>query len=146
MNQINPDPLVAATEELQRALNADARARSSQWADDVHAALEVLAAAIQEEVQAAEKSTAMVGNINPDFQNAPGTERHVQTTREQLINLGERVHQLRADLRHAGGHHALDLAQMRPRGQELLDAIAKLRHAMDEYLMKTLNTNPGAGE
>jgi hypothetical protein len=146
MNEVKSDLLVASMHGLRQALAADYRDRDSWWADAVHIALGQAAAAIQEEVQAVEQSMANVGDINPDFQNAPAAERHVQATREQFIRLGEKVHQLRAYIRQAGENHLLDPAQLRLRGQEIADAIEKVRKADEKFLLDTVNSNPGAGE
>jgi hypothetical protein len=146
MNQIKLDPLVATVEGLQVAVDAACHGRDSQWADSVHFALGQLAAAIQQQVQAAEKSMEIVGDINPDFQNAPVTERHIEGTREQLIKLGEQVHQLRADIRNARESSVVDAAQIRWRGNEICAAVDKVRHADNEFLQTTFNTDLGAGE
>ena len=146
MNQIKPDPLTAATQEFEQILNADLGGRKSQWAGDVHGALGKLVGAIQTEVQAAEKSMATVGEINPDFQNAPTAERHIRATREQFIQLVERAHELRAVVRKACDDGDFDAASLRRRGQEICTDLAKVRRAESEFLLETLNSNPGAGE
>ena len=146
MDQIKSDPLFASMHGLRQALAADYRDRDSWWADAVHIALGQVAAAIQGEVQAVEQSLANIGDINPDFQNAPAAERHIQATREQFIRLGEMVHQLRADIRQTGKNNLLDCAQLRLRGQEIANTIEKVRKADERFLLDTINTNPGAGE
>jgi hypothetical protein len=141
MNEVKLDPLIAALGEVRAALDADDRRRETQWTDNVHAALGKMAAAIQHEVQGAEKSMDTIGAINPDFHHAPGTERQIQTARAELIQLGERVHQMRADLR-----KGLDAAEVRRTGEVLATAVEKARRAESELLFATLNSNPGAGD
>jgi hypothetical protein len=146
MNQLQAPPLVATCQELERALDAEDRKRHAAWADDVHFLLGQLAAMIQEDVRAAEKNLEAIDAINPDFQNAPVTERHNLARRAQLIDLGEKIHQLRAELRCVRANQAFDLNQMRRRGKEICATVEKINHASIDFLQTTLNTNPGAGE
>ncbi len=146
MTPIKSDPLFALMHRLREALAADFRDRESRWADAVHKVLGELAAEIQEEVRAAEQSKDMVGGINPDFQSSPNTERHVETTRGQMIQLGERVHQLRADIRLACEHPTFEVIPVRLRGEEIATGIENVRQADDKFLLDTFNSNPGAGD
>jgi hypothetical protein len=146
MMEVRTCPLGAAVQELHRTLDANCRAQESQWAGDVHSALGQLASAIQDEVQAVEKSMKMVGDINPDFQNAPVAERHTQTRRDQLIQLGEQVHRLRADIRTESEWLVIDVAQICKRADVIHDALEQVRLEDDDFLQTTLNTNLGAGE
>lgn len=145
MSQNKPDPLLTTLQELRRILDANTGVPGSQWADAVHLALGQLAAAIQEEVQGAEKTMETVGEINPDLQNTPGAERHIRTKRADLIKLGEQVHQLRADVRQCLQDNS-DPTPLRLRGQEICTALEKVRHRENEFLLTTLNVNPGSGE
>jgi hypothetical protein len=142
MTHIVAEPLFAAVEEFRHALHAEPRSGHSQWADGVHAALASLGEAIQEEVRAAEQDLKHVGEVNLDFQDAPVNERHIETMRRQLIKLGEQMHQLRADIRAA----QIGADEVRRRGEECVNQVEKVRHAKNEFLLKTLNSNPGAGE
>ncbi len=146
MSQVNIQTLLATTQKLKRAYSAHWQDRESQWASDVHVALGELATAIQDEVQGSEKSMKIVGEINPDFRDAPVTDRHIQANREQLIQLGEQVHQLRADLRSAEERGVFDVDQIRRRCGEIHDALESVRHEDNDFLQNTLNTNLGAGE
>ena len=145
MSQNKPDPLLTSIQELRRILDANSGVPDSRWNDSVHRALGQLAAAIQEEVEGAEKAMETVGEINPDFQNTPGAERHIRTKRADLIKLGEQVHQLRADVRE-GVQKGFDQAQLRFRAQEICSAVERVRHTENEFLLTTLNINPGSGE
>jgi len=146
MNEVKTDPLCVAVDKFLSALAAESRSQELVWADGVHLALGRLADAIQQEVQSAEQETKTVGDINPDLQNAPAVERHTQTMRTQLIQLGEKVHQLRTEVRTAREGRTVKSAQLRLLGEELGAALKKVRHAKDEFLLKTFNSNPGAGD
>jgi hypothetical protein len=146
MSQNKPDPLLTGVQELQRTLAANSGAHDAQWGNSVHLALGRLAAGIQEEVQSAEKAMETVGEINPDFQNTPTSERHIRTKRADLIKLGEQVHQLRAEIRADAPGNGLGPAQLVERGQAICAEIEKVRHTENEFMLTTLNVNPGGGD
>jgi hypothetical protein len=146
MNQLQSPPLDTVCHELERALDSEDRERHAPWADDVHFLLGQLAATIQEDVGAAEMNLEAIDAINPDFQNAPVTERHNLARRAQLITLGEKIHQLRAELRCVRENQGFDLNQMRGRGKEICASVEKIHRASIDFLQTTLNSNPGAGE
>lgn len=139
MNAAKSDRLTASMLTLRQALAGGAQGPA--WTDAVHAALGAVADAIQGKVQTTEQSLADVGDINPDFQNAPATERKIEASRAELIRLGEQVHQLRADLRQTG-----DAPPLRIWAQKIADAIEKAQHAQDAFVLDTVNSNPGSGE
>ena len=142
MNLVHATPLQVCLEELRTAL---ARTRDQDWMDSVHGALADVAAAVQEQVRAAEDELANVGVINPDFRAAPIADRHVEWKRENLIKLGEMVHQLRGEIQKATSASA-DFPLLRQCGQKIADAIEEIQKRDDEFLLKTLNSNPGAGD
>ena len=146
MSRVQTDPIFAATKLLRQKL-ADAPEESdSRWMDKVHDGLARLSDAIQAEIHSAERSREELGDINPDFQNVPGTERRLEKTRKQFIQLGEQVHQLRADLRDMGNVQPLDVIQMRLRCEELLSQTEKVSRDDDRVMLEAANSNPGAGE
>jgi hypothetical protein len=146
MNADKTDPLIAANCKLRQCLAEDFHGNETGWSECVHDALAQVAAAIQDQVRDSEQSLKTVGDINPDFQ-APFAERHVEWARDRLIQLGERVHQLRADLRNAAETSLpLDQIQMRLRGQEIADGIDDVRHEDDKFLLDAVTSNPGAGD
>lgn len=134
------DPVFSAVEDLQTMLTGHVSG-STAWRDDFHLALGRVAAAIQQDVQAAEQEVKHIGSVNEDFKDAPVTQRRVEATRADLIELGERIHQLRADTR-AGN----SVDELRRRGDDLVKRLEAVRHAKNEILLETLNSNPGAGE
>ncbi len=146
MNQVKTDLLVVTTRYLQHAVAADCRGQNPQWGIDVHFALGQLASAIQQGVQAAEHSMKIVGELNPDLQHTPVSERHMESSRGQLIKLGEQVHQLRADIRIACAKDDLDIEKIRQRGAEICADVEKVRHADNDFFQKALNTDLGTGE
>jgi hypothetical protein len=138
--------LASATQKLRRIVTPELRDHDSHWADDVYAALGDLAAAIQAQVQVSDQSRQLVGAINPDFQNNPTLDRHVESARERLIGLGEQVHQLRGDMRASHVHLPLNKVQARLRCLEIASAIEEASRSDDKFLLETTNLNPGAGE
>ena len=145
MTHFKLDAVVAAVRNLRCALGG-ASADESQWANNIHAALGQLTAAIQEEIQTTDKSKASLGAINPDFQDAPTTERHVQSVRAHFIELSEKTHQLRADLHEGPTRACLDVKRFRHRCEEICAEVEKVRQTMGEFLLQTINSNPGAGD
>jgi hypothetical protein len=146
MNRIKPDLLVVTMQKLQRAVDAVSWGQDPQWVNNLHNVLGQSAAAIQQGIQAAESSMEIVGEINPDLQHAPVTERHMESTRAQLISLGEQVHQLRADIRNGCERGDLDTAEIQRRGTEICTAVEKVRHADNDFFQTALNIDLGAGE
>lgn len=145
MNANNPDPLMAANDKLRQCLAANFQGNENEWTKCVHDALAKVAAAIQVEVGGSEQELQLVGEINPDFKS-PVAERHVEATRERMIQLGERVHQLRAEIRQAEDRLPLDLIHVRLRGEELVNALNEVRKADNEFLLDASTSNPGAGD
>jgi hypothetical protein len=146
MSQANLDRLFTSVRDLRHALAEESLSNAQRWADAVHRALGDMADAIQDAIERAERTMANLGDINPDFQNAPVTERHVALTRDKWIELGEKVHALRAEIRHQPPRQPLDLVKLRLRAAEIADAVAKVREADDRFLLDTFNSNLGAGE
>ncbi len=146
MTEQQTDRIGAALNKLKGALEAGGPNEPNGWIDTMHQLLGRLASAIQEEVRSAEKSKENVGDINPDFQNAPVTERHVEGVRDQWIQIGESIYQLRAELRQSQDLRYFDVTTWRQRVDEIAKAVEEVRHSDDEFLLKTLNSNPGAGE
>jgi hypothetical protein len=146
MTNMKTDKLIASANKLRRTLAAESRDGNQAWAENVFSALGETASAVQEEVRTAEQSKESVGELNPDFEPMPVTERHVDSMRKQMIQLGEQLHQLRADLKQARDGKTVDTAPWRERGQQIADAIEKLRRDDDGYVLEKLNSNPGAGD
>lgn len=146
MTEQKTDRIGASLNRLKSALEAGGPNEPNGWIDTMHQLLGRLASAIQEEVRSAQKSKDNVGDINPDFQNSPGTERHVDAVRDQWIQIAESIYQLRAELRQSQDIRYFDVTTWRQRVDEIAKAVEKVRHADDEFLLKTLNSNPGAGE
>jgi hypothetical protein len=144
MNAVKSDALLTSVKQLRDTLASESR--DDPWADAVHFALGRVAAAIQAEVQTSERARANVGEINPDFRDSPNAARHVNDMREHWIQLGEQVHQLRAGLRSARDEQRLDAHLLRADCEALAQAIEKVRRTESEFLLNTLNSNPGAGE
>jgi hypothetical protein len=140
------DPVVECLHGLHLALATDHTNDESSWADDVYTALGQVADAIQDEVHEAEQTLDAVAELNPDFQNMPGTERHVDESRTRMIQLAEKIHQLRADIRQGLATATLALPAWQQRSLEIGAAIEKLRRQDTKFVLDTLNTNPGAGE
>ena len=140
------DPLVECLHGLHLALATDHTNGESIWAEDVFTALGQVAAAVQDEVHEAEQTLDAVAELNPDFQNMQGTERHVHESRTRLIQLAERIHQLRADIRQGLATATLALPAWQQRSLEICVAIENLHHQDTKFVLDTLNTNPGAGE
>ena len=139
------DPVFAAVQKLRRVLGRDPQA-NAHWLDAIHERIGQLSDAIKEQVHSTEHVKAEMGQINPDFQHAPGTERHDDCVREQLIQLNERLHQLRADLRNAKSTQTQDLFELRSRIEELVEEIEHVRKEDDKFILDTVNSNPGAGD
>jgi hypothetical protein len=146
MNRTQTDPVYAAITFVRQKLALDSSCADASWMIALHDGLAKLSEAIQQELHIAERAREELGDINPDFQNVPGTERMLETTRSRLIRLGEQVHQLRADLRNPDNVQPLDIVQMRLRCEEILDRIEAVRHADDRMVLEAVNSNPGAGE
>jgi len=146
MSQSKRDPLFAAMDEFQRALFAEPAGRDLLWADAVHTALGGLAEAVQVDLQTAEREPKLVGDVNPDFQNAPVVERHAETIRVQLIELGENIHQLRAEIRGEREHGFVNTTYLRLLGEKIRSSVEKVRQVDDAFLVMAFNTNLGAGE
>jgi hypothetical protein len=139
------DALTMAMKHIRQCLASDHENQDDPWLDELHDMLGNLAAAIQYEVQSAEQAQRAIGEINPDFADAPTTEHHIETMREQFIRAGEIVHQLRADIRNISGP-ASDRSSLSTRTEELLHELEKVRETDNRFLLETLNSNPGAGE
>ena len=146
MNRAQADPIFAATMSMRKKLAGDLSDADARWFDALHDGLAKMSDAIQHELHAAERSREDLGAINRDFESMPGTERMLEATRTQLIQLGEQVHQLRADLRNLGNVQPLDVVQIRLRCEEILDKADAVRHADDKMMLEAVNSNPGAGE
>ena len=145
MDHVQVDPLMDSLETLERALAADFHDREPLWTDEVHSALGRVATALQDQVQGANKSTEAVGAANPEVRAVPTVERQIRQTREQQVNLGERIYQLRARLRNAGDSPD-ELNDLRAQAQDLVTTIEKVRLAKIKSLLEALNSNPGAGD
>jgi len=146
MNQVIADPMITALQDLLRTFDEGASEQDVLWRERLHFALGQLADAIQEEVRTADKTMREVGEMNPDLQNAPGTDRHFQSTREQLIKLNEQVYQLRADVRSSSQDSPMDWAQLRARGDEIRAAVEKVRQMDNAFVQETVNADLGSGE
>jgi hypothetical protein len=146
MNRTQADPIFAATTSLRQKLAADADSADSRWVDVLHDGLAKMSDAIQKELHAAERSREQLGEVNRDFQNVPVTDRMLEATRSKLIQIGEQVHQFRADLRNIGNVQPLDVVQLRLRCEDILDKVEEVRHEDDRMMLEAVNSNPGAGE
>lgn len=146
MTDIKCDRLIASAQKLRDALEGPVRESAEPWAKAVHAALGRVAATIQEDVEGVERTKENLGDANPDIQFTPTVDRHIESTRGQLIQLGEIVHHLRADIREASDVRLADVPKIRARGQEIVYAIEKARKDDDKFMLDAVNSNPGAGE
>lgn len=146
MSEVKLDPVLSATKQLREFLESPQKADASAWAEDVRKSLGQLATAIQSEVQRSEGVRRDVGEINPDLQNSPTTERHIETSRVQFIQLGEKIHQLRADMNQPGEVKRMDTASVRRRATEIIVDAEATRKADDTFLLDAVNSNPGSGE
>ena len=145
MYQVNTDTLIIAAEDLQDLLGTDFRERLSWWGDNVHFALGQLEASLRDGAQSAETSTEIAVGINPDFQSTPFSERRICETRDQLIDLADKVRQLRTEIRDAPHHRLYASVQLDRCVREICSAVKKMRHADNEFLMASLNYDLGAG-
>ena len=146
MTQVIHDQILESVIVLREALAHDGSEDVPSWAQDVHHALGQLVNAVSDSVRGAEQTAAKLGDINPDVQNTAATDRHVENARAKMIKLGEKAHELRAEIRQTPPRRTLDMIQMRLRGEQLAAAIEKVRKADDKFFLDTMNSNPGAGE
>lgn len=138
MMQTNVDPLLDASHRLREAAKSDV--------DSLHDGLGRLAEVISEQVGSSEQKKAKVGEINSDFQNVPAVERRTEGMRSRLIQIGEQIHQLRADLRRQGEIGPQDTDRLRTKASKIADEVEQIRIEDDKYVLDTVNSNPGAGE
>src|SRR5262249_15280416 len=131
---------------LHKALSSEPRGQSSHWAEAVYTALEQIAAAINAEVGDAKEIATEVGDINPALQHAPSTERNAEKARDQLIELGEQVHLLRASIRQGLETKLQDVSQWRLQAQEIIAALQEVRKQEEKLVLSSINTDVGAGE
>jgi len=142
MPQKNKSDLLSLVNELRGAV-----ARGpDHWLDATYDALGRVADAVHGAVGVVEDTSDRLGDINRDFQNVPVTQRHVETTRKRMIQLGEEAHQLRAEIRQAPGLPPLDVVQLRLRVEEVAGLIEKVEKDDEKFMLETANSNPGAGE
>lgn len=140
-DRTKPD-LLCLVRNLRHALESG----PDRWLDATYEALGHVADAVHDEVGTVEDIPDRLGDINPDFQHVPSTQRHVDTTRNLMIQLGEQAHQLRAEIRQAHEMPPLDLVQLRLRGEEIAGMIEKVEKDDEKFMFETANSNPGAGE
>jgi hypothetical protein len=146
MAQVIHDQILESVIVLRESLAIDGSNDIPGWAQDIHHALGQLVNAVSDNVRGAEHTADKLGDINPDVQNTAATDRHVENAREKMIKLGEKAHELRAEIRQTPPRRTLEMIQLRLRGEELVAAIEKVRKADDKFFLDAMNSNPGAGE
>ena len=138
MTQTSVDPLVNSVHRLRDSLQGEE--------NDVSERLGELADAIKDQVGDTDQMKKNVGEINTDFQNIPVVERRSEQMRAKLIQLGEQIHQLRADFRRTGEIGPQDGSRLRAKAEQIANEVEAIRVADDKYMLDTVNSNPGSGE
>jgi len=132
------DPLINSVHRLREALDTEE--------DVVSERLGELADTIKDQVGGTDQKKEKVGEINADFQNVPVVERRTEQMREKFIQLGEQIHQLRADFRRSDEIGPHDGSRLRAKAEQIANEVEAIRVADDKYVLDTVNSNPGSGE
>jgi len=146
MIEMNVDPLGPALDELCNAMSAEPDEQTSRWSESVYASLGEVVAAIHEELEIPLHTVTVVGEVNSDLQNVPGTERHAETARAHLIGLAEEIHLMRARILQALGMGVQEVSQWRRQVREIIVAVEGVRREEDRFVLDSINSDLGSGE
>jgi hypothetical protein len=145
MIQIAPKGLSTRVHDLKETLDTDPCERGLRWLAELHGELTSLLDGIDDEIAMSE-ATDTLGNYCPDLQSAPIAERHAERMRERLLQLGEWVQRLRAEIARSAAPMPLDLIKWTLRGEEIVKTVQRLSDENDEFLLRTLYSDLGAGD
>jgi hypothetical protein len=144
---VKRDDLVAATDELEQALDASKGGRESGQDRRIGAALARVERAIREHAQTLEADGGGVVDIESPRVPSPAVDRQVDGLRSELDDLRREAGALRSRLTGGeAGERIPELSPFRQRVRRLVDSLCRYEEEEARVILESINTDVGAGD